>query len=112
MKRLHACSELTVIRNYRMTERLCSMDLLRSYCRTSIEALENNNSPEIVWIKNVNGEITKFNVCEKYSLWVTMDLSFEKDDYKVSWSINCKVISTDTIVCFEMTEEMVGEKVA
>lgn len=74
--------------------------------------LRNNESPEIVWIKNVNGEVAKFNVCEQYSLWVTMDPSFEKDDYRVSWSINGKVISTDTMVCFEMTEEMVGEKIA
>lgn len=35
--------------------------------------LRNNESPEIVCIKNVNGEVAKFNVCEQYFLWVTMD---------------------------------------
>lgn len=38
--------------------------------------LKNDNLPEIVSIKNTNGEIKKFDVNDNDSLWVTMDPSF------------------------------------
>lgn len=73
--------------------------------------LKNDKSPEIVTIKNTNGEIKKFDVNDNYSLWVTMDPSFGKEDYDITWLINSKAISKEERVCIQFDENMVGEQV-
>ena len=73
--------------------------------------LKNDKSPEIVTIKNTNGEIKKFDVNDNYSLWVTMDPSFGKEDYDITWLINSKAISKEERVCIQFDESMVGEQV-
>lgn len=73
--------------------------------------LKNDKSPEIVRIKNTNGEIEKFDANDNYSLWVTMDPSFEKEDYDITWLINSKALSKEERVCIQFDESMVGENV-
>lgn len=73
--------------------------------------LENNACPEVVTIKDLNGEIKRFNVNEQYSLWVTVDPSFERDSYNISWSIGSEVFSKEERAYLQLTEDMVGENV-
>ncbi len=73
--------------------------------------LKNDDYPEIVRIKNTYGEIKKFAVNDNYSLWVTMDPSFEKEDYDITWLINSKGLSKEERVCIQFDESMVGKNV-
>ena len=72
--------------------------------------LKNDKTPEVVHFKDSNGELPKFNVNDMYSLWITMDPSFESADYNITWSMDNKVLSKTENVCIQFDESMVGEK--
>lgn len=73
--------------------------------------LENNESTEVISIRDINGEVVKFNVNDKYSLWVTMDPSFDRESYDIYWLKDSEVISKEEKLCLHLTENMVGKQV-
>lgn len=73
--------------------------------------LENNESTEVISIRDINGEVVKFNVNDKYPLWVTMDPSFDRESYDIYWLKDSEVISKEEKLCLHLTENMVGKQV-
>lgn len=73
--------------------------------------LKNNGYPEVIKIKNDKDEIKRFEVNEKYSLWVTMDPSFKREIYDITWLVNNNVLSKEEKMCVQFDESMVGENV-
>lgn len=70
---------------------------------------QNDKSSEVVYIQD-GEKLHQFNYGENYSIWVTMDPSFDCEEYDVIWSMHSKKIAESLKFNIKFKEEDVSQE--
>lgn len=76
--------------------------------------LNKNKNFEMIEIKD-DAELHAFEIGDKYSVWLTLDPSFERDTYNLRWSVeNGAKLPINNLdrIDIVLSEELVGERQA